>query len=177
MKTTSSVKSAKKSARHESGTDAIELLTKDHNKVKHLFKDFEKLKERHAGESEKANLVKRICQELTVHTQIEEEIFYPEVRNVIEDQDLFDEAEVEHSTAKDLIAQLEGMSPDEDLYDAKVTVLSEYTNHHVREEQEEMFPQVKKAKIDTEELGARMMARKQDLTPMVADESEHQRTH
>ena len=95
----------------------------------------------------------RACQELTIHAQIEEEIFYPAVRDGIEDDDLMDEAEVGHASAKDLIAQLEAMEPGNDLYDARFTVLGEYIDHHVKEEQDEMFPKAKKAKLDLKALG------------------------
>lgn len=108
--------------------DAISLLTEDHNKVKKLFKEFEDLKKSKTSKDKKSKLVKEICMELTIHAQVEEEVFYPAVRTAIDDQDLMDEAEVEHAGAKELISQLEEMSPDEDLYDAKVTVLSEYPN-------------------------------------------------
>src|SRR5690606_9261313 len=91
------------------------------------------------------------------------EIFYPALREVLEEQDLLDEAEVEHATAKDLITQLEGMDADEPLYDAKVTVLGEYINHHVKEEEGEMFKQAKSAKVDLSELGEELATRKEEL--------------
>ena len=146
----------------KSKQNAIALLTEDHKKVKQMFKDFEKLKE---GKStaRKAALVKQICLELTIHAKVEEEIFYPAVRDAIDDDDLMDEADVEHAGAKDLIAQLESMAPGDDHYDAKVTVLSEYINHHVKEEQDEMFPKVRKAKVDVATLGERIAQRKQAL--------------
>lgn len=108
-------------------------------------------------------MVRAVCAELKAHSTIEEEIFYPAVRAAIEDEDLMNEAQVEHASAKDLIAQLEGMKPDDPLYSATFTVLGEYVLHHVKEEESEMFPQVRKAKLDLEELGARIMARKQQL--------------
>jgi hemerythrin superfamily protein len=142
--------------------DAIALLKDDHKKVKKLFKDFDKAKDK-ASDLEKATLVGQICMELTVHAQIEEEIFYPAVRKAIDDEDLLDEATVEHATAKDLIRQLESMSVSDPLYDAKVTVLGEYIDHHVEEEQGEMFPKAKKAKLDMEALGKKLAARKKAL--------------
>lgn len=145
----------------KSGQDAIALLTEDHKKVQKLFKDFDKLKEED-GE-EKAQIVRRTCMELTIHAQVEEEIFYPAVRQAIDDEDLLDEAEVEHASAKELIAQLENMQPGDELFDAKFTVLGEYINHHVKEEQDEMFPKVKKAKVDTQSLGEEIAQRKQEL--------------
>ena len=139
--------------------DAIAMLTADHKKVKKLFADFDKLKD--AGSDEdKASIVDQICNELKIHTELEEEIFYPAVRKAIDDGDLMDEALVEHAGAKDLIAQLEDASPEDDLYDAKVTVLGEQIGHHVKEEEGDMFPKAKKAKVDTEALGATMLKRK-----------------
>jgi hemerythrin superfamily protein len=143
--------------------DAIAMLTTDHRKVKALFEEFEELKESDASDDEKAALVRKICNQLKVHAQIEEEIFYPTVREDIDDGDLMDEALVEHAGAKDLIAQLEDMSPDDELYDAKVTVLGEQIQHHVKEEEGEMFPKAKKAKVDTAALGVQMTERKSEL--------------
>jgi hemerythrin superfamily protein len=142
--------------------DAIAMLTADHKKVKKLFSEFDKLKDGGSDE-DKSSIVDQICNELKVHTEIEEEIFYPAVRKAIDDSDLMDEALVEHAGAKDLIAQLEDASPDDDLYDAKVTVLGEQIDHHVKEEEGDMFPKARKAKVDTEALGALMLKRKMAL--------------
>ena len=139
--------------------DAIAMLTADHKKVKKLFADFDKLKDEGSDE-DKVSIVDQICNELKIHTELEEEIFYPAVRKAIDDGDLMDEALVEHAGAKDLIAQLEDASPEDDLYDAKVTVLGEQIEHHVKEEEGDMFPKAKKAKVDTEALGATMLKRK-----------------
>ncbi len=149
-----------KSARHE---DATVMLVADHKKVKGLFEEFEKLHSKDNADEKKSALVIEICNELSIHAQLEEEIFYPAVREAIEDDDLMDEAEVEHASAKELIAQLEEMEPHDDLYDAKVKVLGEQIVHHVKEEEGEMFNQVKKSKIDLSELGAQMAARKKEL--------------
>jgi ribosomal protein S15P/S13E len=143
--------------------DAIALLTADHKAVQKIFKEFEKLKQHDGSDEEKAELVTRACRELTIHAQIEEEIFYPAIREGIEDDDLMDEAEVEHASAKDLIAQLESMEPGDDLYDAHFTVLGEYINHHVKEEQDEMFPKAKKAKLDLKALGEHLAQHKKEL--------------
>jgi hemerythrin superfamily protein len=142
--------------------DAVALLKEDHKKVKKLFKDFDKMKEK-GGDDEKASLVSQICMELTVHTQIEEEIFYPAFRKTKDAEDMVDEATVEHATAKDLIRQLQSMQPADELYDAKVTVLGEYIEHHVEEEEKEMFKKAKKAKLDMVALGKKISSRKKAL--------------
>lgn len=144
-------------------TDAIDLLAADHRNVEKLFKKYEKLAEDGGPYNEREALAATICAELTVHAQVEEEIFYPAARDVLDEEDLVDEAIVEHATAKDLIAQLADMSPDDDLYDAKIKVLSELIEHHVEEEEEEMFPKLKKAKLDTASLGPKMAERKEQL--------------
>ena len=139
--------------------DAIALLKADHEAVSHLFAEYEKT---HSVPNKKA-LVAEICTALSVHAQIEEEIFYPAVKAALKDKLLVPEATVEHAGVKDLIAQLEGVEPDGEMYDAKVKVLSEYVKHHVKEEQNEMFPKAKASALDMAELGARMAARKDDL--------------
>ena len=152
---------AKKST-SKTSTDAIALLTQDHADVKALFKKYKQLCESGADDSEKEAIALEICTQLTAHATVEEEIFYPATRAEDTD-DLLDEAEVEHGTAKDLIAQIEDMEPDDDLYDAKVTVLGEYIDHHVKEEEGELFPKTRKLGIDLGELGAQMKARKEEL--------------
>jgi len=139
--------------------DAIELLRADHKAVSGLFADYEKTR----SAAKKKELVAEICTELSVHTQIEEEIFYPAVKAALKDKLLVPEGTIEHGGIKDLIAQLEGIEPDGEMYDAKVKVLSEYVEHHVKEEQTEMFPKAKSTSLDLVELGARMAARKVDL--------------
>jgi hemerythrin-like domain-containing protein len=139
--------------------DAIALLREDHARVQEMFDRFERTR----GDERKQRLVEQICLELEVHATIEEEIFYPAVREAIRGQDLMDEAEVEHQSAKALIRQLEAMSPGDELYDAKVKVLGEYVKHHVKEEQNEMFPQARAAELDLAELGDRMRQRKEQL--------------
>ena len=147
--------------------DAIGMLTADHKKVQKAFKDFEKLKE---GGSKRGrfDIVRQTCADLTVHTTIEEEIFYPAARKAIKDMDVMDEATVEHAGAKELIAQLESMQPGDDLYDAKFTVLGESVNHHIREEQNEMFPKVRKTKLDLNALGEQMAQRKAELESQIS---------
>lgn len=142
--------------------DAITLLTSQHDEVKALFKQFDELGDR--ATTSKKKLANEICEQLIMHTAIEEEIFYPALRKTSKEmEDLLDEAFVEHASAKDLIAQVQEMEPGEDLYDAKVTVLGEYVEHHVEEEEEEMFPKVKKLKLDLVALGAEMAARRDEL--------------
>ena len=140
---------------------AIEMLKEDHAKVKKAFKEFETL-DREDTEACR-QLVQTVCDDLKVHTTLEEEIFYPAVREAIEDEDIMNEASVEHETAKMLIEQLENMEPDDPNYFATFTVLGEYVMHHVKEEEGEMFPQAKKAGIDLEALGERMQDRKSEL--------------
>jgi hemerythrin superfamily protein len=142
--------------------DAIALLIADHRHVAKLFADFKNLKDEGSDE-EKASVVRQICQELLVHSSIEEEIFYPAVRRAIEDDDLMDQALVEQTGAKDLIAQLQAAEPDDDLYDAKVIVLGEQIDHHVMEEEGNMFPQARGAGVDIETIGSEMLARKAEL--------------
>jgi hemerythrin superfamily protein len=144
-----------------SAPDAIALLTQDHKKVKALFEQYEGLGEK--AYATKQKVAQQICEELTIHTTIEEEIFYPAARAAIDDDDIMDEADVEHAGAKELIAQIQAMKPDESHYDAKVKVLGEEIDHHVKEEQGEMFPKVRKTKLDLAGLGAQMAARKAEL--------------
>jgi hemerythrin superfamily protein len=141
--------------------DALSLLIKDHKDVKEMFEQFDGLSDR--SKATKKKIADQICQALTVHTQLEEKIFYPAVREAINDEDLMDEALVEHASAKKLIKQIQGMEADDDLYDAKVKVLSEQVEHHVREEEDEMFPKVRKTHLDVNALGEKMMSLKQQL--------------
>jgi hemerythrin superfamily protein len=143
--------------------DAIKLLTADHEEVKALFKQFQKMKD---GAAQKADIVEQICKALTVHAEIEEEIFYPAARDALAEkdgEDTLDEAEVEHASIKSLVEQLQDADPDDELYDAKVKVLCEYVTHHVKEEEGEMFPKIKKTELDLDDLGAELMERKQEL--------------
>jgi hemerythrin superfamily protein len=154
--------STKKPSTESKAQDAVALLMADHKKVKALFSQFKKLRES-GGANEKSAIVEQICTELKIHTAIEEELFYPAVRAAIDDGDLMDEALVEHAGAKELIAQLEDADPAEELYDAKVTVLGEQIDHHVEEEEGEMFPKAKRSKLDTSALGAKMLDRQMEL--------------
>ncbi|NKI94635.1 hemerythrin domain-containing protein [Rhizobacter sp. SG703] len=160
---TSSRSHAAPRTRKAPAADAIKLLRADHAEVKKLFAEYEKLAKAEAPADEREALALDICNKLTVHAQIEEEIFYPACRDVLQEKDdLLDEATVEHASAKDLIAQLQSSSPDDDLYDAKVKVLGEYIDHHVKEEQNELFPKVR-PKLDRKDLGEQLQARKDEL--------------
>lgn len=139
--------------------DAITLLTGDHNKVKKMFKEFHKLCKKDDNDG-KGAIAAQICKELAVHAQVEEEIFYPIVRKAIDDDDLMNEAVVEHTTAKDLIAQIQSMRVSDPMYNAVVTVLGEYINHHVEEEQNEIFPKARQSNLDLEEIGKEIAERK-----------------
>ena len=139
--------------------DAIALLRADHKAVDGLFKDYEGARRA----TQKQALVKEICTQLTVHAQIEEEIFYPVVQKALKDKELVPEARVEHESLKALIAQLEGATPDGEDYEARVQVLSEYVKHHVKEEQNELFPKVKATKLDLVALGEQLARRKEEL--------------
>ena len=145
-------------------TDATVLLMRDHTEVSKLFKRYKALAESKAEGSERQALAEHICDMLTVHATVEEEIFYPAAREAHVDSDLLDEAEVEHASAKDLIAQIRAMGPADALYDAKVTVLGEYIDHHVKEERTEMFPKARAArKLDLIAIRDQLEARKEEL--------------
>jgi hemerythrin superfamily protein len=153
-------------------TGAVELLKEQHDKVKKAFKEFEKLGREDAEAQQQ--LVQRVCEDLKLHTTLEEELFYPAAREAIDDEDILNEAQVEHETAKMLIEQLENMGPEDPNFHATFTVLGEYVLHHVKEEEGEMFPQVKKTDLDLEELGARMRRRMEELMGEAADEEKQE---
>lgn len=140
----------------------IKLLKADHDKVKALFEDFKKLHEKKSSNDKKAEIVKQICHELTLHALAEEAIVYPVARKSIQDTDLMDEADVEHAGAKGLIKELKKMNPEDSHYDAKVTVLSEYIEHHIKEEEGMMFPGLEKSGIDGEEMAEEIVQFKED---------------
>jgi hemerythrin superfamily protein len=139
--------------------DATKLLRADHKLVNDLFEEYESAR----SAKKKKELVTRICNELTVHAMIEEEIFYPAVKKALKDKELVPEATVEHDTLKYLIAEVEGKEPDGEMFDARIKVMAEYVKHHVKEEQNEIFPKARSTKLDMEELGAQMLARKEEL--------------
>jgi hemerythrin-like domain-containing protein len=141
--------------------EAIDMLKHDHAEVEKAFKDFEKM-DRADMQGCRA-LVMTVCEDLKVHTTLEEEIFYPAVREAVEDEDVMNEAAVEHETAKMLIEQLENMPDDDPNFHATFTVLGEYVRHHIKEEEGEMFPAARKTDLDFQSLSERMRERKQEL--------------
>ena len=144
--------------------DACDLLDADHKAVKALFKEYASLTEsRSRSTAKKRQLADQICKELTVHATIEEEIFYPAVRKAIKDNALLNEATVEHASAKELIAQIKGMDPGDEMFDAKVTVLGEYIDHHVKEERTEMYTKARATKLDLASLAEQLKQRKSEL--------------
>jgi hemerythrin superfamily protein len=146
--------------------DACDMLDADHRNVRKMFKDYEELIESRARNSaqSKMDLARQICMELTVHAQIEEEIFYPAVREAIKETDLLDEAEVEHQSAKELMAQIEAGAEADDMFDAKVKVLGEYVDHHIKEEKNELFVKARAArKLDLVAMRDELEARKEEL--------------
>jgi hemerythrin superfamily protein len=154
--------------------DAIALLKQDHRTVSALFDEFEK-----ADDEEQATIAQRVCQLLTVHAQIEEELLYPTAKQAFEDEedeDLVNEAEVEHGSVKELITKIEGMTNDDEHFAATVKVLSEYVKHHVKEEEGELFPQLKKTELDLKELGSRLADRKFALMEQMGIEEQDEAT-
>ncbi len=139
--------------------NATAMLKADHKLVSGLFEEFENTK----SDARKTSIVEQICKELTIHAQIEEEIFYPAVKAALKDHELVPEATVEHASVKDLIAAVQGKAPYGEMYDAKVKVMSEFVKHHVKEEEKEMFVKARETKLDMEALGAKMASRKEEL--------------
>lgn len=165
MTTAQSSSTSNASQKKTAAPDALALLKSDHRTVEDLFEDYEK-----ARKSErKQTLAAKICEELTIHAELEEKAFYPQVQSALgEDRDLVAEARVEHASLKWLIAQLQKESPDSELYEAKMTVLREYVDHHVKEEEKQMFPKVRKTDLDLDELGQTLMQMKEQLTQKLA---------
>lgn len=151
----------KKTAKNRAPQDAIALLKADHRQVSEWFEQFESSR----SDDKKQKLAQQICQALKVHAEIEEEIFYPAFLQATQDKDMHHEAEVEHDGAKKLIAEIEASGPDDDFYDAKVKVLSEYIKHHVKEEEQRggMFAEARDSDMDLDVLGEQLAARKSEL--------------
>ena len=160
--TTSQRRAAQRSRAKSSQDDAIKLLKADHKEVADLLEKYENGR---LSKDRKMAVAKQICLALTVHAQIEEEIFYPAAReaSIRDGDDLLDEAEVEHGSIKDLVGAIENGSPEDELFDARLKVLGEYVKHHVKEEENELFPKARKSDMDLEEVGARLAARKDKL--------------
>ena len=135
-------------------------MEQDHREVEEWFDEYNELKE---DDNRKGALAEKICLALKVHAQIEEEIFYPQARQATKDNDLIDEAAVEHATVKHLIGEIEGMKVGETLYDAKIRVLGEMVKHHIKEEEEELFPELVPAKMDLDAVGKELAKRKEEL--------------
>ncbi|MDY6944113.1 MAG: hemerythrin domain-containing protein [Pseudomonadota bacterium] len=160
---------AKQTRSTDAPRDAIALLKQDHRAVEALFEEFED-----ADESEQSELATRICQMLTVHAQIEEEILYPAAKQAFgeEEDEMVYEAEIEHGSAKELIAKIEAGTPEDPEFKPLVKVLSEYIKHHVKEEEKEMFPALKDTELDLKELGVQLGNRKMELMEELGIEAE-----
>lgn len=142
--------------------EILNQLKADHRSVKKAYREFKKLEDNDDSEAT-APIVQQVLAELSVHAAIEEELLYPAVRGVIAEEDLIDEAEVEHETMHTLIEQLRGLEPDDEKYSARFTVLCEYVLHHVKEEEGEMFPQIERVRLDWDALAAEVTARREEL--------------
>lgn len=150
---------------------ALDTLVQDHRRVQQLFEAFEK----EDDETIKEDIVRVACREITMHAAIEEELFYPTVQDEIKDPDLVDEATVEHASARQLIEQLGAMTSEDALFEATFKVLGEYLNHHIREEEETLFAEVRRTRLDLQTLGAAMDERRSQLDAALdaAEEAEH----
>jgi hemerythrin superfamily protein len=143
--------------------NVLDLLREDHEKLRQLFLAFTHLPVDEEDEDSKRDLVALACAELAIHAQLEEELFYPALRDVLEEQHLLDEAKVEHDLAKQLIAELEAIAADQELYDAKFTVLSEYVGHHMEQEEKEIFPKAQRSALDLEAMATTLLKRRKEL--------------
>jgi len=146
--------------------NALELLEQDYRQVEEWFDEYDELAD---DQGRKGEFAEKLCLALKVHTQIEEEIFYPQAREATKDKDLLDEAVVEHATVKNLIREIEDMEVGEELYDAKIRVLGEMVKQHVKEEEEELFPEVESAEMDLDALGKELGERKDELMSKMAE--------
>lgn len=155
----------------EASDDALTLLAADHEEVRDLFAEFEDLVADGAPDEERLTLAMEICELLSAHATAEEEIFYPAVRSVLGDEELVDEAESEHASARALIEQIQGMEASDDGFDAAVRVLAEAVEHHVQEEEGELFPRVRDSGLDLDELGERIAARREELLAELDDDA------
>jgi len=154
-----------KSEASNQSMNAFDLLEQDHRQVEKWFDEYDEIEDE---DDRKSELAEKICLALKVHTQIEEEIFYPRAREATKDDNLLDEAVVEHATAKNLIAEIEDMEVGDDLYDAKIRVLGEMVKQHIKEEEDELLPEMQSAKVDIDALGKELAKRKQELMSEMA---------
>ena len=160
-KSSRSQNASRNKERQQAARNAFDVLEEDHREVEEWFDEYDELKD--SDEGRKGELAEKICLALKVHAQIEEEIFYPRAREATKDDDLLDEAIVEHATVKNMIAEIEEMDVGEELYDAKIRVLGEMVKRHIREEEEELFPELQSAKMDLDAVGKELAERKEEL--------------
>jgi hemerythrin superfamily protein len=160
-KSSRSQSASRNNQRQQAPRNAFDVLEEDHREVEEWFDEYDELKD--SDEDRKTELAEKICVALKVHAQIEEEIFYPQAREASQDNDLIDEAVVEHATVKNLIGEIEGMDVGEELYDAKIRVLGEMVKQHIKEEEEELFPELQSTKMDLDAVGKELAERKQEL--------------
>jgi len=160
-KSSRSQAASRNNQRQQASRNAFDVLEEDHREVEEWFDEYDELND--SDEDRKTELAEKICIALKVHAQIEEEIFYPQAREASQDNDLIDEAVVEHATVKNLIGEIEGMEVDEELYDAKIRVLGEMVKQHIKEEEEELFPELQSTKMDLDAVGKELAERKQEL--------------
>jgi len=160
LKSSRSASQNRKTKTQDASPNAFELLEQDHREVEEWFDEYDELNK---DDNRKGPLAAKICLALKVHAQIEEEIFYPQAREATKDKDLVDEAVVEHATVKNLIGEIEAMEVGEELYDAKMRVLGEMVKHHIKEEEEELFPELEAAKMDLDTVGKEIAERKEEL--------------
>jgi hemerythrin superfamily protein len=165
---TGTPRASTESARDES-SDALELLSADHDRIQRLFENFTELVAAEADDEDKQQVVDEICLLLTVHAHLEEELFYPAARRVLDDEDLIDEAQVEHEGVRELIDELLTLRPFDELFEGRVRLLEESVTHHVEQEENEMFAQLRAAGMDFEALGEQMAARREDLMAELVD--------
>ncbi len=143
--------------------DAIDLLDADHLSVHAMFQSYRELVRTRATPLQRRALAEEICMELTIHAKLEEELFYPAVRDALNDDELMDEAEDQHGSQREFVAQILATQPEDELYDARVAVLAEYVEHHVRQEREQVFNRVLASRIDLQSLGRSIGVRKEEL--------------
>lgn len=143
--------------------DAIDLLDADHLAIHALFQSYRELVRQRASALQRRALAEEICMELTIHARLEEELFYPAVREALQDEDLLDEAQEQHGSQREFVAQILSTSPDDELYDARVAVLADYVERHVRQEREEVFNRVLASRVDLHSLARSLTIRKEEL--------------